>query len=153
MNKTFYELHKEEILNREVQLKDPKGNVSRLMVREMQQNLVTIGYLEETGKLVDLYGLRGLKWLRMEYRGACMFDITIVNEKLEEIQYPDPVPQPDADVAVPEQVLPVANPIIEQPVENPQPQPQQILLWDRDVTTEFARGKNPLVSVSKFYCS
>ncbi|KAJ1393605.1 DNA-binding barrel domain superfamily [Sesbania bispinosa] len=132
INCEFYLHWIEYILNQEVYLRDPVGNMHTVWVRNTEK----VGFFREgVREMIQFYGLEGKHFIDFRYNGDGRFDIQIFDVDLMEIEYP-PLPN----------VPPPPNHVVvnDGPPEIQNGQPADIVGWDIVASEPFASGEKPL---------
>ncbi|KAJ1413995.1 DNA-binding barrel domain superfamily [Sesbania bispinosa] len=133
LNSTQFYLHWiESILNREVYLRDPVGNMHTVWVRNTEK----VGFFREgVREMIQFYRVEGKHFIDFRYNGDRRFDIQILDADLMEIEYPPlpNVPPPPNHIAVNEGPPGIQN-----------GQPADIVGWDIVTSEPFASRKKPL---------
>ncbi|KAJ1378511.1 DNA-binding barrel domain superfamily [Sesbania bispinosa] len=137
LNATQFYVHWfDTILNREVYLRDPIGNVHTVWVR----NTENVGFFREGVRdMILFYRLQGKHFIDLRYQGERRFDIQILDTGLMEIQYP---PLANENPVVVSPPIPFAE--NEEPLVIDNGQPADIVGWDVVASQPFASGDKPL---------
>ncbi|KAJ1396398.1 DNA-binding barrel domain superfamily [Sesbania bispinosa] len=98
IHREFFEHWIDQILDMDVKLTDPVGNVHTLRVRKHEK----IGFFREgVTEMIKFYGLEGRHSIQFRYNDNKRFDIQIMDSESEEIQYPILLNQPHAAIVPP----------------------------------------------------
>ncbi|KAJ1421735.1 DNA-binding barrel domain superfamily [Sesbania bispinosa] len=158
IHREFFEHWIDQILDRDVRLTDPGGNVHTLRVRKHEK----IGFFREgVREMIKFYGLEGRHTIHFRYNGnRRRFDIQIMDSESVEIHYPILVNQPPAAVVPPPAAMvPPLGAMVpppdvapfhanaaanEQPADNENMQ-EDVVGWDVIATPPFISGRKHLV--------
>ncbi|KAJ1426058.1 DNA-binding barrel domain superfamily [Sesbania bispinosa] len=98
IHREFFEHWIDQILDKDIKLTDPVGNVHTLRVRKHEK----IGFFREgVTEMIKFYGLEGRHSIQFTYNDNRRFDIQIMDSESKEIQYPILLNQPHVVVVPP----------------------------------------------------